>query len=184
MIWLILGLGSFFITLNGETILNKVEENLPDWTKYDSLFKKYAARDGLDWTWLKAIAMNESSLGRAKSVMIGEKNPNDTEGSKSFDGLSWGLMQVTLNTGRDYDKTITPQKLNNAEYSVDIASRFLKSLTKQFPTPDARYIEWIIKSYNQGAGNTNKERSGRIKGYAQEYWERFQRNLKRVNDSL
>ncbi len=44
------------------------------WTRFDALFKKYAAQFRIpQWQWLKAIAINESSLGLARSVAYGMK---------------------------------------------------------------------------------------------------------------
>lgn len=153
-----------------------------NWTRFDADFKKWGEVYQIPWTWLKAIAMNESSLGSYPSVARGIASPKDIEGSKSQDGLSWGLMQVTIKTAKGLDASATEEKLNNPDYSIMLAAKYLKQLSTQFPKPDYRYVEWVIKSYNQGPGNTRKEiASG--KGYANEYWERFQRNLKKVEST-
>ncbi|MBX2986487.1 MAG: transglycosylase SLT domain-containing protein [Bdellovibrionaceae bacterium] len=154
-------------------------------TAFDALFQKYAKQNGLDWKMLKAIAMNESGLGVAAngleaSVARGLANPNDVEGSKSSDGKSWGLMQVTVTTAKDFDSSATPQKLNDPEYSIRIAAEFIAWLTKQFPTSEPRYTEWVVKSYNQGRGNSAKERRGEIAGYAGVYWDRYLRNYAKI----
>lgn len=167
----------------GDDILEEVEVHLDSWTRFDDLFKKYGPPNGVDWKNLKAIALNESDLGRAKSVALGMLDPMNIEGSKSSDGLSWGLMQVTLKTARGLDSSATEEKLNNPEYSVRLASIYLKQLQGMFNPLETRYREWVIKSYNQGPGNTRKERAGEIAGYAQEYWNRFQRNRLRVEDN-
>jgi soluble lytic murein transglycosylase-like protein len=152
-----------------------------NWTKFDALFKLYGAQFGVPWEYLKAIALNESSLGTANSVALGIRNPYDIEGSKSYDGLSWGLMQVTIKTARGLDPAATEVKLNNPEYSIKLAAKYIGQLQKMFSTVDQRYLEWVIKSYNQGPGNSKKERDGKSEGFAQEYWDRFQRNLERVS---
>lgn len=170
-----------FVTLGYQKAQAVVEENLDSWTRFDDLFKKYDKKWGVNWKWLKAIAMSESLLGKEKSVKAGLENPKDIEGSKSSDGLSWGLMQVTVKTAKDMDASVTPEKLNNPEYSINLAAWYVSKLKKYYSTGDPRYLEWVIKSYNQGPGNTAKEKSGAIKkGYADEYWTRFQNNLKRV----
>lgn len=148
--------------------------------RFDSLFKEYGSIWGVDWKMLKAICLNESDLGREKTTKRGLEMPSDIEGSKSYDGLSWGIMQVTLRTARDLDPTATEQKLNNAEYSINLAARYLSILKKMFNAADPRFTEWVVKSYNQGPGNTRKEIAGTVKGYAQEYWERYKRNYQRV----
>lgn len=151
---------------------------------FDSLFKKYQnncyVRGFENWKVLKAIAMNESSLGTAKSVAYGMANPNDTENSKSTDGKSWGLMQVTLPTAKQFDMFATPAKLNDPDYSVKIASLLIGWISAQFKPTDPQYLEWIIKSYNQGVGNTRKEIANTSQGFAGEYWERFKRNYEKI----
>ncbi len=138
-------------------------------TGYDYLYKKYASINGLDWKMLKAIASVESNEGKHPSVAYGIFNPSDVENSKSSDGLSWGLMQVTVTTARDYDSRASAEKLNDPEYSVKIASQHLAYLNKLFPNQP----EWIVKSYNQGQGNSLKEKRGQIKGYASGYWLKY-----------
>lgn len=169
----------------GNEVLAAVEDKVGAvtgaWERFDDLFIKYAQIYGLDPNWLKAFALNESDLGRDKSVAAGLDNPDDVAGSTSSDGKSWGLMQVTLSTGRDYDPDVTPQKLNDPNYSVDLAAHLISDLMRAFP-PDQhpRNLEWMVKSYNQGRGNTNKEIAGLIGGYAGDYWTRWQSNYQRT----
>lgn len=137
-------------------------------SNFDELFKKYAEKYGLDWKMLKSIAMIESSLGRAPSVAHGLNFPTDIEKSKSSDGLSWGVMQVTLKTARDYDSNASPERLNNPDYSIDLASRHLRMLKNLFKD-DPKQIEKMVKSYNQGQGATIAG-----KPYADSYWIKYQ----------
>lgn len=171
-------LGFLAFTFRNEA-MDMVSTEPKNWRRFDSIFQKYAEVYQVPWTWLKAIAMNESSLGSAPSVARGLASPTDIEGSKSTDGKSWGLMQVTLTTGKWLDPQCTQEKLNNPDYSIQLAAKYISYLSTQFPSVISRRTEWIIKSYNQGPGNTKKEIAGG-KGYADEYWERFQRNLKKV----
>ncbi len=142
-------------------------------TNYDSLFQLHGKRFGVDWKLLKRIAIIESNLGRAKSVAHGLRNPSDVEGSKSSDGKSWGLMQVTLPTAQWLDKSATVEKLNDPNFSVYLAAKFFEYLQDYFPKTDARYWEWVVKSYNQGQGNTAKERAGTSTGFAHAYWAKY-----------
>lgn len=155
------------------------------WSLWDVDFKREAAKyPGQDWRWLKAIALNESTLGLESSVALGLREPNNIEGSKSQDGKSWGLMQVTLTTARDLDASASEAKLNNPQYSIALAARYLprieRMLAPAITRAHPRFLEFLIKSYNQGAGNSLKEYRGQSSGFAKEYWERFQRNLARV----
>ena len=142
------------------------------WRNYDRMFQKYGADYGVDWKWLKAIALNESALGTHAAVAAGKI---------SDDGKSWGLMQFILPTARDMlgwswatDAEIIGA-LNDPETSIKLAAKYIFSLSKQFPGDRRK----IIMSYNQGPGNT---KAG--KQYAAEYYERFERNLKLVEDNL
>lgn len=130
--------------------------------QYDEMFKRAGLKYAIPWRWLKAIAMNESSLGKDWRVRLGQV---------SSDGKSYGLMQVTLATGEDLDPDVTAEKLNDPEYSVNLAAKYLKQLALMFNGDR----ESIVMSYNQGPGNT---RNG--KTYAAEYYARFQRNLAQV----
>lgn len=140
---------------------------------YDQIFQNVAAQYGLDWQVMKAIAHIESQVGTYSSVLHGILNPNDVEASKSYDGKSWGIMQFTLPTARDFDASATAEKLNNPEYSIRLAGQFIAWLGLKIPAVDPRRTEWIIKSYNQGIGNTLKERAGAGGGFANEYFNRF-----------
>lgn len=156
---------------------NSVDEN---WTIFDSLFKKFGQAYGVNPNYLKAICMNESSLGTDESVVIGIKTPLDIENSKSSDGKSWGIMQVTVTTGSDYDENCSPELLNNPSYSVDLAAQIFRDNMKRFSSSEPRYLELVVKSYNEGAGNAKKELAGTGGGYADEYWNRWQRNYQKI----
>jgi soluble lytic murein transglycosylase-like protein len=168
MPWFLIGL--FFI-LSGGAAVAVINTNIPN--TYDAHFKKYGAKYGVNWLLLKRIAMIESKIGTHPTVVRGLKNPSDIEGSKSTDGKSWGIMQVTLTTAQWLDPSATVEKLNNPDYSIDLAARYLKYLQGFFPLTDARYWEWVVKSYNQGQGNTAKERSGSSAGFAGAYWAKY-----------
>lgn len=135
------------------------------WTKYDDLFKKYGRNSGISWEWLKAIALNESNLGRDSLVAAGKV---------SSDGLSWGLMQLKQSTANDFKKGVTIADLNNAEISIEIAAKYLAMLYKLFSGDQKK----IIMSYNQGQGNTLKGKT-----YAQGYYDKWLRNLSLVRGS-
>jgi len=136
----------------------------------DPLFQEYGPQYGVPPNVLKAICMNESSLGQ---------DPLVQKGLVSRDGLSWGVMQLTIPTASDFQPGITPQMLNDPATSVKIAAQFVQSLMSQFDSSDPRFWEWVIKSYNQGAGRTQQEIDGTRPGTsgAQTYWQRYQQNL-------
>lgn len=184
ILYLALGAAALAVLTQKEKIVDKIDNMTDAWTRWDAFFQAAGSKYDVDWTWLKAICLNESDLGRAKSVALGLQNPSDIEGSKSSDGKSWGLMQVTLTTAKGLDPLATQQRLNDPGYSIDLAARYIKELKGMFSPADSNRLEWIVKSYNQGPGNTRKEIRGTGGGFADVYWERFQRNLERVEDSL
>jgi hypothetical protein len=164
-------------------------------TFWDEEFKRAGIRYGVKWQWLKAIAQNESSLGRHPSVARGLAEPQNIEDSKSEDGKSWGLMQITLPDSRVRDHWSTwsddlkrralglkASRLNDPLFSIDLAAKIVSVAQTKFPLVDPRYNEWVVKSYNQGVRNSQRERSGEISGYAGEYYKRFLRNLNLVDE--
>jgi hypothetical protein len=159
--------------------------NSDPWTMFDADFQRESAKySGQNWKWLKAIALNESELGQEQSVALGIKTPTNVSGSKSSDGKSWGLMQMTLTTAKGLDQAATEVKLNNPQYSIALAAKYLpvieRTLSPLVTRSSPRFLEFLIKSYNQGPGNSRLEFVGSIPGYANEYWARFQRNLQKV----
>lgn len=150
---------------------------LNDWNKFDDRFKYHAALNGFGdlgggvagWEALKAIALNESDLGR---------DPYAQPGVWSRDGKSRGLMQLILPTANDFE-AVTPDDLDNPEISIRIAAKFFAQNWRRFRPS----LEYTIKAYNQGGGATAKEMRGEIAGHAAEYWNRFQRNLKTVQEN-
>lgn len=142
------------------------EETVDDWNRYDALFKKYASRYGLPWEWLKAIALNESDLGR---------DPLVVNHQLSRDGKSKGLMQLTLPTAQDYKPDVTLDELDDPELSVDLAAQYLAYLYRRYAGDPQK----VIMSYNQGQGNTDAGKT-----YALGYFQRWQRNLNQVEENV
>lgn len=147
-IFWILGAGVFALLIFGVSKVVGSNEKLT--REYDALFLKYATKYGLDPKMLKAIALNESTLGKNK-------------GYEPIGGTS-GLMQIKLSTAKDFFKNLTSLELTSDEKQVESAAAFLSSLSKQFNGDEKK----TVMSYNQGAGNT---RSG--KTFAQPYWEKY-----------
>jgi hypothetical protein len=149
-------------------------------TIYDKILKEKADKYGLDWKMLKAIAMIETWLGTYKGVVdLSSERENAPDKADSSDGLSAGLFQVTLKTLADYDSAPSFKKLQDPLYSTEIAARHLQLLKKLSITYPSRQVEFMVKSYNQGQGNTAKEFSKKIQsGYANNYWIKYQQAYK------
>ena len=148
ILWWALGAGFLYLIFKGVSVIVGSNEKLT--RQYDSLFIKYANEYGLDSKMLKAIALNESTLGKNKAY-----EPK---------GGTTGLMQIKLSTAQDFFKNLTAIELDKDEVQIKTASAFLASLKKQFAGDEMK----IVMSYNQGAGAT---RAG--KTYAQGYWEKY-----------
>lgn len=133
--------------------------------RFIDLFNQYGPKYGVPVLWLEAFCQVESSFGEDPSVKAGEL---------SEDGLSKGIMQLTLLTAGDYQTGVTLDDLNDPETSVRIACQFIKFIRSSFDPSDPRYTEWCVKSYNQGVGGTQKERDGLRDGAAESYWEKWQ----------
>jgi membrane-bound lytic murein transglycosylase MltF len=150
----------------------------PSWTRFDPLYQKYGAQYGIDWKLLKAIALNESLNGTYPSVALGLREPAN-EDSVSDDGLSYGLMQVTLTTAQDFRKNTTMEDLNNPEIAVEIAAKFFQWAYKQFPNDSGEtQRKKVVMSYNQGVAGTQKGRTAALP-----YYERFLTNYAKVQAS-
>lgn len=151
--WLLGGIGVYvFMMSKSEAGESSAPSSDKRPTKWDADFKKYAAENGIDWRMLKTIAMNESSLGTNARVVAGINNPFNIKASTSTDGKSWGIMQLTVPTARDFDKAADEVKLNDPVYSIKIAAKFLGSLSRQFNGK----IRDVVMAYNHGAGNQKR----------------------------
>lgn len=145
---------------------------------WDNLIRKYSSINGVPFEWMKAIMITESNLGRAKSVAYGLRNPTDINGSKSSDGKSWGLMQLTLPTARMFESAITEVGLNDPEVSVRIAGKYLGWLMKKNFSPFSQQ-EFVVRAYNGGPGFMGTV-AGRRDTPA--YYQKFLSNLIKVQN--
>jgi len=107
-------------------------------SKYDNLFKKYAAQIGWDWRLLAAISYQESRF-----------NPN---------AVSWagarGLMQIMPKTGASYG--VRPQQLSDPETAIRTSAKILDWLNDRFKNKipdDNERIKFILAAYNGGIGH-------------------------------
>lgn len=147
-IWLIIGLLVLsplaFYFWQRQKIMN-AKDAKEKFYAYDDLFKHFAKT--FPWKWLKAIAKQESDLGQNSRVKNGEV---------SYDGLSWGLMQIAENVGSPKEIQIKgqggPEKLNDPVYSIQKASQLVSYLNQKYGG-NARKV---FLAYNQGEINTDR----------------------------
>ncbi|OFZ13447.1 MAG: hypothetical protein A2X86_10340 [Bdellovibrionales bacterium GWA2_49_15] len=181
MKWAILGVLGFIVmalTTKAKASDTGVKSTANKWSRFDSLFKKYASINNLDWRWLKTFCMKETSLGYHPKVARGLAFPNDVDGSTSEDKKSWGLMQLILPTASSLaGRNITPIDLNNPEISIQLSAKYIGVLNKRYKGN----IRDIAMAYNQGEPNQDRflelERLGRLspKNYpaAREYFDKW-----------
>lgn len=150
-----------------ENMNNGKTKNFND--AYDSLFIKYGNLYAINPYILKAIAANESTVGKNSRVAYGIAHPNEIYSSVSTDGKSWGLMQVTLPTARQFEPNLKESDLNNPEISVRVAAKYIQWVKKNYSAD----LEFYIRAYNGGAG-WKKTNIGPTATLA--YWNKFLKN--------
>lgn len=183
MIILLIGAGVYLLASNKTDSNEDKKLNVEKYGQFDSLFKASGTKNNVPWMMLKRIAWIESKVGTYKSVAIGIKNPKDIKNSVSDDGKSWGIMQMTLTTMGDYDKTPTAEELNHPDISIELAAQHLKMLRKLFTNERD-----VIMSYNHGQGNQKnflvKEKAGTLLKTeypaGRDYWNKYQQAIKEV----
>lgn len=139
--------------------------NSDPFTKWDYLFHQYSSAYSVPWRWMKAICMNESNLGQARSVAEGLANPSDVSGSASSDGKSWGLMQTTLPTARQFESAVTEVALNDPNVSVRIAAKYIQWVMNNYFDDE----ESVVRAYNGGPGFKDASTNT--------YWSRYKANM-------
>lgn len=157
----------FLLYAKGDELMTEAVSHTDAFFQYDALFQKHGRIFRVPWRWLKALAMNESSLGQ---------NPLVKVGLVSTDGLSYGLMQVTVKTASSLlRRPATPDDLNDPETSIMLAAMLLRELVRDPRLPTREYQ---IKGYNGGPTWATKD--DKVKARVALYYERFERNLAKV----
>src|SRR5690606_15188488 len=93
--------------------------------------------------------------------------------SASFDGKSWGLMQVTVPTANDFRPGTTFRELNNPQISMDLGAKILARNKRLFPSS----VEFQSRAYNGGPGFQNTPRGQTDTPI---YWAKVQKKLELI----
>lgn len=123
------------------TTPNRGERKL---SRYDFLFKKYAADIGMDWRLLAAIVFHESKFNERALSPVGAK----------------GLMQLMDVAAVHYGEP--EADLYDPETSIRLGTVFLEDLVEKFRqegVSDEDVIRFAIASYNVGGGSLANRRS-------------------------
>lgn len=114
---------------------------------YDDLFQLHSLINRVpEWRWLKAIAKQESDLGQNSLVKNGEV---------SYDGKSYGLMQIAEGLGSPKEIELKGKggktALNDPNYSIEKAAKLVGYLWNKYQNSYKVFL-----AYNQGEKNTDK----------------------------
>lgn len=172
-------------------VLEGLDAQILEWTKV------YSVQYSIDWRVARTVSWIESKHGKDPRVALGIKTPTDTYNSRSYDNNSWGVFQEYVSTTRDMlrvnknpawqtlGKSGTDEQikvfLNNPENSIHIGCQYLAWCrtwllkNTKITAADPRFIEFWIKSYNQGIGKTRDVINGKgtDNADAKKYWTNF-----------
>lgn len=142
---IVLGAGFLFMG-NSFAWENNNQNPLARWVP---LLKSKGKKYSVPWRWMAAIMGVESDYGRTASVAYGLEHPGDVVRSKSSDGKSTGLMQVTAETATWMaGRKVSLSELNNPDLNVEMAAKYLAYLIGKFKTDR----DSIFRAYNGGPG--------------------------------
>lgn len=139
-------------------------------SEFDEFFKKSGNRHGINPNILKAIGLNESWLGKYQNDVT--VNGRTTA----------GIMHIELPTAQDFIPGVTHEQLLQPDVEIEVATRLFKWLLEQ---PEIKGdLELAVRAYNGGIGRVRQYIEGEAPDHwiknTTAYWERFNRNLKRL----
>lgn len=147
MIAIVTAMSVLFFIINQKRKFKKAETEKQKFFSLDGLFKLHGAINGIEWRWIKAICKQESNLGR---------DPRTIAGKVSYDGLSYGVMQIAEGRGSKKEIEIKgfggETKLNDANYSIGQASKLIAYLSRKYKNNANK----VFLAYNQGEINTDR----------------------------
>lgn len=164
------GLG---ILVMSKTVIGSENDSYPD--QYDGLFIKFAKRHGIAPALVKAIAANESYVGKY-------------QGHEPIGGTT-GVMHIKLTTAQMFNKGLTKEELARPETEVEYAVRYIKWLWDRYGRYDtAQRVQFTVMAYNGGPGRMDeilKKGVSEVKDTAwyknmNTYWTRFQGHIAKL----
>lgn len=122
-------------------VIGSEKDIFPD--NYDRLLRAAAKKYGLSPQMVKAVAANESMVGKFTQL-------------ESIGGTT-GIMHIKLSTARDLVPTLTQAELNRPEVDIDLGVRYLKKMWDRYskfdPITRTRYA---VMAYNGGPGRMDE----------------------------
>jgi membrane-bound lytic murein transglycosylase F len=138
---------------------------------YDGYFRKATKRFfglALDWKWIKAQAMAESSLNPAAVSPVGAR----------------GLMQLMPGTSQEVARRLgLPDRPHDPRIAILLGVAYDRQLWDMWsaPRPDAERLRLMLASYNAGPGNIlEAQRRAQAAGLEGAAWEDIAEHLPSV----
>lgn len=131
--------GALYVVSHGDPVYF-VKEKLSggDYSRFDPIIAKVAAKSEVDFDLLKAVIWQESRFGSSKIGTAGER----------------GLMQVTEAAAADWAKAnnvanFEPEKLFDPETNISVGAWYLKRALDHYQKKD-RPLSFALTEYNAG----------------------------------
>lgn len=138
---ILVGVLAIGILLMSEDVIGSDKDVFPD--NWDRLLRAAARKHGLPPEMVKAVAANESMVGRFTQL---ESIGNTT-----------GIMHIKLATARELIPGLTQEQLNRPEVDIDVGVRYLKKMWDRYAKYDtATRTRLAIMAYNGGPGRADQ----------------------------
>lgn len=139
-------------------------------SEFDNFFQRSGNRHNINPNYIKALGLNESWLGKYTNTVTVQGR------------TTGGIMHIELPTARDYVSHITPEQLTQPENEIEIATRHFKWLLSEFDQD----LELAVRAYNGGIGRVRQYLKNEAPDHwiknTTDYWERYQRNMKKLGE--
>ena len=177
----VVGVGALLMSTD---VIGSDKDIFPD--NYDRLLIAAARKVGLPPEMVKAVAANESMVGKFTQL-------------EAIGGTT-GIMHIKLATAKEIDPTVTAEKLKRPEVDIDLGVRYLRKMYDRYKSlPEAQRVRFAVIAYNGGPGRADQvlalERGQAFKPLSSKdtyaafvsaknnmttYWERFSRHRQQL----
>lgn len=139
--WILGGVVGVGLLLMSRDVIGSETDIFPD--NYDGLLLAAARRVGLPPAMVKAVAANESMVGKYTQL-------------EAIGGTT-GIMHIKLATAKEIDPTVTAEKLRRPEVDIDLGVRYLKKMYDRYKSlPDKERVRFAVMAYNGGPGRADQ----------------------------
>ena len=125
--------------------------------KYDEFFRRSAMNNRIKPEALKAIAANESMVGKFK-------------GLEPIGGTT-GIMHIKLETARMFNKSLTAQELLDPKIEIEYGAKYFRWLLDRYAKfPEPRRSQLAVIGYNGGPGRADQIAKNGEQPYLNDSW--------------